>query len=158
MGVRYVAIGVGTETVPPTLLAAFRFDVSASVLLTYAFLTGRWRLQTTADVLVIVVLGELVLAGTVGFLFAGQRYTTASIAAVIMGLGTDRYRPTRVPARPRRTPISSRFHRRRSRLLRRRDRRQPVAGRGDYWWRGRNRARLLGRAQLETRSNTRILA
>jgi drug/metabolite transporter (DMT)-like permease len=87
MGAGYVAIGVGTETVPPTLLAAFRFDASASVLLTYAFLTRRWRPQTTADVLAIVVLGELVLAGTVGFLFAGQRYTTASIAAVAMGLG-----------------------------------------------------------------------
>lgn len=87
MGIGYVAIGVGTETVPPTLFAAFRFDVSAAVVLTYAFLTGRWRPRTSADVLAIVVLGELVLAGTVGFLFVGQRYTTASVAAVVMGLG-----------------------------------------------------------------------
>ncbi|KYH24709.1 putative DMT superfamily transporter inner membrane protein [Halalkalicoccus paucihalophilus] len=87
MGVGYVAIGVGTETVPPPLLAAFRFDASASILLTYAFVRGRWRPRTTADVLAIVVLGEFVLAGTVGFLFAGQQYITVSIAAVVMGLG-----------------------------------------------------------------------
>ncbi|WP_175424210.1 DMT family transporter [Haladaptatus sp. W1] len=87
MGVGYVAIGIGTETVPPTVLAAFRFDVSAGVLLTYAVLSGHWRPRTTVDVLAIITLGELVFAGTIGFLFVGQQYTTASIAAVVMGLG-----------------------------------------------------------------------
>jgi probable blue pigment (indigoidine) exporter len=87
MGMGYVAIGVGTETVPPTILAALRFDVSAVVLLTYAFVSGRWRPRTTADVLAIIILGELMFAGTIGFLFVGQQHTTAAIAAVVMGLG-----------------------------------------------------------------------
>jgi drug/metabolite transporter (DMT)-like permease len=87
MGMGYVAIGIGTETIPPTVLAAFRFDVSAVVLLTYAVLSGHWRPRTTVDVFAIITLGELVFAGTIGFLFVGQQYTTPSIAAVVMGLG-----------------------------------------------------------------------
>ncbi len=87
MGTGYVAIRVGTETVPPTVLAALRFDTSAMVLLPYAFVSGRWRPRTISDVIAIFVLGELVLAGTVGFLFVGQQYTTTAIAAVVMGLG-----------------------------------------------------------------------
>ncbi|WP_254767421.1 DMT family transporter [Salinilacihabitans rarus] len=87
MGTGYVAIRIGTETVPPTVLAAVRFDASAAILLAYAFASGRWRPRTTADAVAILVLGELVLAGTVGLLFVGQQYTTPAVAAVVMGLG-----------------------------------------------------------------------
>ncbi|MFC4245932.1 DMT family transporter [Natribaculum luteum] len=87
MGCGYVAIRVGTETVPPAFLAAVRFDLSAAILLSYAVTRGRWYPQARADVAAILLLGGLVFAGTIGFLFVGQQYTTASTAAIVMSLG-----------------------------------------------------------------------
>ncbi|WP_458188186.1 DMT family transporter [Haladaptatus sp. NG-WS-4] len=88
MGGGYVAIRVGVASVPPLFLAALRFYLTAVVLLSVAVATGRPRRpQTRVDWTAVTVLGVLVFAGAIGFLFVGQQYTTASTAAVVMCLG-----------------------------------------------------------------------
>lgn len=88
MGSGYVAIRVGVHSAPPLFLAATRFYLTAVVLLSVAATTGRtWWPQTRADWMAVAVLGVLVFAGTIGFLFVGQQQTTASVAAIVMCLG-----------------------------------------------------------------------
>jgi len=88
MGGGYVSIRVGVESVPPLLFAALRFYLTAVVLLTVAATTGgTWWPRTRADWAAVAVLGVLVFAAAIGFLFVGQQYTTASVAAVVMCLG-----------------------------------------------------------------------
>ncbi|WP_435345832.1 DMT family transporter [Haloarchaeobius sp. HRN-SO-5] len=88
MGGGYVAIDVGVGTVPPLLLAALRFYLTAAVLVAVAVLTGgQWLPRTRADWTAVGVLGVLVFAGAIGFLFVGQQRTSASVAAVVMSLG-----------------------------------------------------------------------
>lgn len=88
MGSGYVAIRIGVASVPPLFLAALRFYFTAAVLLAVVVTMGRaWRPATRADWAAVGVLGALVFAGAIGFLFVGQQHTTASTAAVVMCLG-----------------------------------------------------------------------
>lgn len=88
MGGGYVAIRVGVESVPPLFLASLRFYLTAAVLLSVTAATGRiWWPQTRTDWTAVTVLGVLVFAGAIGFLFVGQQHTTASVAAIVMCLG-----------------------------------------------------------------------
>lgn len=81
-------ISLGLRSFSPILFAALRFDVVAVVLLLIAaarrrgpFLP-RGRNQWT----IVLVAGALMTGAYHAFLFWGQQYTTAGIAAVIVGL------------------------------------------------------------------------
>lgn len=88
MGGGYVTIRVGVDSVPPLFLASLRFYLTAAVLLSVTAATGRiWWPQTRTDWTAVTVLGVLVFAGAIGFLFVGQQYTTAAGAAIVMCLG-----------------------------------------------------------------------
>lgn len=88
MGGGYVVIRVGVTSAPPLFLAALRFYLTAGTLLSVAVITGRpWLPDTRSDWVAVTVLGTLVFAGAVDFLFVGQQDATASTAAVGMCLG-----------------------------------------------------------------------
>lgn len=87
-GTAFMFISLGLESFSPVLLAALRFDVSALTLLLVALalrrpqLVPKGRRQWAA----VAIAGALNVAAYHGFLFWGQQFTTASIAAVIVGL------------------------------------------------------------------------
>lgn len=88
MGVGYVTVRIGVTSAPPLAIATLRFYLTAVVLLGFASTTGRvCRPRTLHDWATIAVLGLFVFAGSIGFLFLGQRDTPASVAAVLMSLG-----------------------------------------------------------------------
>lgn len=88
MGSGYVVIRVGVESVPPLFLATLRLYLAAIALLLVTLVSGEsWRLHSRADWVAVAVLGTLLFAGPLGFLFVGQQYTTVSTAAVVMCLG-----------------------------------------------------------------------
>mgnify|MGYP006290569605 CR=1 FL=1 len=91
MGSGYVAIRIGVETVPPLFLGAVRFYLASLVLLGVAGATGMdWLPRSKHDWAAIFVLGFLVFAGAIGFLFVGQQWTSAGSAAVVMCVGPVR--------------------------------------------------------------------
>lgn len=87
-GAGFFFIAVGLRDLSPFLLGALRFDVSAFVLLAYAmarsprawYPTGRrqWAIVTVVSILNILAYNAL--------LNWGQQFTTAGVAAVIVGL------------------------------------------------------------------------
>lgn len=83
----FVAIKIGVAVVPPVLLAAFRYDLTALALLTIGGLTyDQWRPRTTQDVLGIAFGGGFLIAANNALLFLGQQYTTSAVAAVTHSL------------------------------------------------------------------------
>lgn len=86
-GTAFMFISMGLPRFPPVLFAAIRFDIAGLVLLAIALwrradLRPRTRAQWTAIALAAV----LNVAGYHAFLFWGQQYTTAGVAAVIVAL------------------------------------------------------------------------
>ncbi|HEV8359443.1 MAG TPA: DMT family transporter [Candidatus Thermoplasmatota archaeon] len=87
-GTAFMFISLGLESFSPVLLAALRFDISGLTLLAVALalrrgqLVPRGRRQWAA----VGIAGLCNVAAYHGFLFWGQQFTTASIAAVIVGL------------------------------------------------------------------------
>lgn len=87
-GTAFMFISLGLASFSPLLFAAFRFDISALVVLGLAWWRGRGSLWPTSrkQWLAIGIAGLLNVAAYHGFLFWGQQFTTAGIAAVIVGL------------------------------------------------------------------------
>lgn len=86
-GTAFMFISMGLPRFPPVLFAAIRFDIAGLVLLAVALwrkadLRPRNRAQWTA----VVLAAALNVAGYHAFLFWGQQYTTAGVAAVIVAL------------------------------------------------------------------------
>jgi drug/metabolite transporter (DMT)-like permease len=87
-GTAFMFISLGLRSFSPLLLAALRFDVSGLTLLAIALalrrgqLAPRGRRQWAA----VGIAGLCNVAAYHGFLFWGQQFTTASVAAVIVGL------------------------------------------------------------------------
>lgn len=102
-GTAFMFISLGLPSFSPVLFAAYRFDIAGGVLLLVAI--GRHRLATSrapahdglarlsslwpkgrAQWTAILVAAVLNVGAYHAFLFWGQRFTTPSIAAVIVGL------------------------------------------------------------------------
>lgn len=87
-GTAFMFISLGLQSFSPLLFAALRFDISGATLLVIALarrkgaLLPRGRAQWAA----IGFAGLFNVAAYHGFLFWGQQFTSASIAAVIVGL------------------------------------------------------------------------
>lgn len=85
-GGAFPAIRVGLRYSPPLLLAAFRYAVSALLLLVYArATTDGWRPRTPSDRRAVVAGGAFFVGGS-GLLFVGQQFTTSGVAAILYGL------------------------------------------------------------------------
>ena len=85
-GLSFPAISVGLGFVPPLLLAAFRYDTAAIVLLAYAILrTDGWRPRGMNNFQAIAGGGLFLVAGN-GLLFIGQQTVPSSVAAIMTSL------------------------------------------------------------------------
>lgn len=87
-GTAFAFISLGLEYFSPVFFAALRFDLAGSFLLATALLRGRAPLLPSGprQWLAVVIAGALMTGAYHAFLFWGQRETTASVAAVIVGL------------------------------------------------------------------------
>lgn len=85
-GFSFPAISVGLEYLPPLLFAAFRYDVAAVLLLTYAVLTmDEWAPVGRNNQLAVVGGGFFLVAGN-GLLFIGQQTVPSGVAAILQAL------------------------------------------------------------------------
>ena len=86
-GGTYPATKVGLEAFPPILLAAFRLDLAAVLLLVYAASSfDYWRPGSGRDWLAVLSGGVLTLAGYSVLLNIGQQSVPSAIAAILAGL------------------------------------------------------------------------
>jgi Permeases of the drug/metabolite transporter (DMT) superfamily len=88
-GGTFVATKAGLAYLPPLLFVAFRFDIGAAVLVSYAAVSmsrSDLRPRTAGDLLGIVATGVLVIGFTNVFLFVGQQYATSGVAAIVFSL------------------------------------------------------------------------
>lgn len=86
-GLSFVATRVALPDISPVLLAAFRFDIAAILMMSYASVTTtRWVPDTQSAWAAIVVGGCLFIAAHHALLFAGQQYVTSAVAAVVICL------------------------------------------------------------------------
>lgn len=85
-GLSFPAISVGLDYLPPLLFAAFRYDVAAIVLLSYAIVSvDDWRPIKRANQIAVVAGGLFFIAGN-GLLFIGQQTVPSGVAAVLQAL------------------------------------------------------------------------
>ncbi|WP_135821780.1 DMT family transporter [Halostella litorea] len=83
-GTSFPAAKASLSVLPPALLAAFRFDAVAVLVLGYAAVgAGRWR-PRGRDWLAVVAAGVCLIAAHHALLFAGQQYVTSAVAAVVV--------------------------------------------------------------------------
>lgn len=86
-GGTYPAVKFGLEDFPPILLAAFRLDLAAVLLLLYAAHSyDYWKPQSGRDWLAVFAGGALTLAGYSVLLNVGQQTVPSAIAAILAGL------------------------------------------------------------------------
>ncbi len=86
-GTSFVAARAALPFVPPLPLAAMRFDVATLVVFAYAVVTAeRLRPRTREGWASVLVAGLLFVAVHHALLFAGQRYVTSTVAAVVVSL------------------------------------------------------------------------
>ncbi|MFB6089657.1 MAG: DMT family transporter [Halobellus sp.] len=85
-GTAFPVTKVALASIPPALLAAFRFDVAAALLVALAAWRGD-RLRPAGREWRPILAGGVLLVGVHhAFLFAGQLYVTSAVAAVLLGL------------------------------------------------------------------------
>lgn len=85
-GLSFPAIAIGLEYLPPLLFAAFRYDVAAALMLTYAAVSTETWLPSGRDNLAAIVGGGLFLFGANGLLFVGQQTVPSGVAAILQAL------------------------------------------------------------------------
>ncbi len=81
-GTTYVAIVIGLETIPPFIMAAFRFIIAGGVLLVVAMARGEniWVPGIYKNML----LGIVILTGGQGLLFWAEQYISSGYAAILV--------------------------------------------------------------------------
>jgi len=85
-GLSFPSISVGLEYLPPLLFAAFRYDVAAILLLTFAVVRiDDWRPIGRANQAAIIGGGLFLIAGN-GLLFIGQQTVPSGVAAILQAL------------------------------------------------------------------------
>jgi drug/metabolite transporter (DMT)-like permease len=86
-GSAFTAIKIGLDYFPPVLYAALRYDLATLAMVGFMLLsTDRWRPRTIDEWLNIVASGVFIYAGYHAFLFAGEQYTTSTVAAIIVSI------------------------------------------------------------------------
>lgn len=86
-GLSFVAARVALTDISPVLLAAFRFDVAALLMLGYAVLTTKnWVPSKRCEWITVLLGGLFSIALHHALLFAGQQHTTSAVAAIIICL------------------------------------------------------------------------
>lgn len=86
-GTSFVAARAALADVPPVLLAAFRFDVAALLVMAYAVVTtSDWIPSRRVDWCSVALGGLLFVALHHALLFTGQQYVTSAVAAVLVSL------------------------------------------------------------------------
>lgn len=104
-GTAFPATKAALEYLPPVTLAAVRFDLASLALFAYAVATGTaLRPRSREDATVVLSGGALTVGTHHAFLFAGQQYVTAAVAAVLLGVI-----PVVTPALTRLTPGGTRL-------------------------------------------------
>ena len=84
-GTTFVAISAGLLHFPPVLLAAFRYDIAAVLLLGYIYYAEEtWIPRQRNEWLEVAVGAVFIIAAYHAFLFAGQQHTTAATAAILV--------------------------------------------------------------------------
>ncbi|RBI59130.1 EamA/RhaT family transporter [halophilic archaeon] len=85
-GLSFLAISVGLRSLEPVLLAAFRYDIAAVLLLGYAtYANTTWQLTDRANVSAVLA-GAVFLVGSNAFLFIGQQTVSTGMAAILQSL------------------------------------------------------------------------
>lgn len=86
-GTTFVAISAGLRHVPPVLLAAFRYDIAAILLLAYLYYAeDTWIPRGRNEWSEVAVGATFLIAAYHALLFTGQQHTTAATAAIIVSL------------------------------------------------------------------------
>ena len=86
-GTAFLATDVVLVYLPAVPFAAVRFDVAAVLLFAAVLVSGvNIRPRTRDDYVYVLVGGVLIIGAHHAFLFAGQRYVTGGVAAVLLGL------------------------------------------------------------------------
>lgn len=86
-GLSFVAARAALTDITPVLLAAFRFDIAALVMLGYASMTTTKLIPSTQrEWFTVIVGGVLFIALHHALLFAGQQFVTSAVAAVVICL------------------------------------------------------------------------
>jgi drug/metabolite transporter (DMT)-like permease len=87
-GTAFMFISLGLASISPVTFAALRFDITFLFLLALASLRSKGPLlpSTPAQWKAVLIAGTLMTGVYHALLFWGQRYTTAAVAAVIVGL------------------------------------------------------------------------
>lgn len=85
-GLSFPAISVGLNSLPPLRFAAFRYDVAAVLLVTYALTLIDEPLPHRRNDLAAIAGGGLFLVAGNGLLFIGQQTVPSSVAAILQSL------------------------------------------------------------------------
>ena len=86
-GTAFMATDVGLADLPAVPFAAVRFDIAAALLFVAVVASDAdIRPHTRDDYVYVLVGGALTIGAHHAFLFAGQRYVTGGVAAVLLGL------------------------------------------------------------------------
>lgn len=79
----------GLEYFPPLLFVALRFDIGATLMITYVlfrFPRETWMPRTRADIAGILAAGVFAIGLTNAFIFIGQQYVTSGVGSIIYSL------------------------------------------------------------------------
>ena len=87
-GSTYLAIAVAVDTIPPFLMAAFRFGSAGLILLTWVALRDRAALRrpTRREVIDSSIVGALLLGGGMGMVAWGEQTIPSGIAALLIAM------------------------------------------------------------------------
>lgn len=88
-GGTFVAARAGQAYFPPLLFVAFRFDIAATLLFAYMFVSHsreQWIPRTRGDVAGILATGVLAIGLSNALLFVGQQYATSAVGSIIYSL------------------------------------------------------------------------
>lgn len=83
-GSTYLAIKYAIETLPPFLMAGFRFIVAGFIILVWARLSGTLERPTRAHWKTSFIVGTLLLLGGNGGVVFAQKYIPSSLAALLV--------------------------------------------------------------------------
>lgn len=87
-GSTYLAIAVAVQTIPPFLMAAFRFGLAGLILFTWVALRDRaaFRRPTRRELRDTTIVGALLLGGGMGMVAWGEQTVPSGIAALLVAM------------------------------------------------------------------------
>ena len=85
-GSTYLGIAVAVATIPPFLMAAFRFGLAGTVLLAWTIARGTFTWPTRRESIDTAIVGALLLGGGMGMVAWGEQSIPSGIAALLVAL------------------------------------------------------------------------